>query len=68
MSARRVALQVRANGSNTPRGRLIFAVFSSDVLDDEQKTRKVGNLLTNMRRAGIIRNTGSRRAPKWELV
>lgn len=40
----------------------------SDVLDDEQKTRKVGNLLTNMRRAGIIRNTGSRRAPKWELV
>jgi len=28
VSARRVALQVRANGSNTPWGRLIFAVFS----------------------------------------
>jgi len=28
VSARRVALQVRANGSNTPRGRLLFAVFS----------------------------------------
>ena len=29
VSARRVALQIRANGSNTPRGRLKFAVFSS---------------------------------------
>jgi hypothetical protein len=29
VSARRVALQVRANGSNTPWGRLIFAVFST---------------------------------------
>ena len=28
MLARRVALQVRANGSNTPRGWLIFAAFS----------------------------------------
>ncbi|MCF6282607.1 MAG: putative DNA binding domain-containing protein [Candidatus Polarisedimenticolaceae bacterium] len=38
----------------------------SDALDDEQKETKIGNLLTNMRRAGKIKNTASRRAPRWE--
>jgi hypothetical protein len=33
MPARRVALYVRAGGSNTPRGWLSFAVFSKGLLD-----------------------------------
>lgn len=37
----------------------------SDALDAEQKRRKIGNLLTSMRNAGSIKNTGSRRAPRW---
>ncbi len=40
----------------------------SDALDDEQKSNKVANLLTNLRRSGRIRNTGSRKVPQWELA
>jgi ATP-dependent DNA helicase RecG len=40
----------------------------SDALNDEQKSNKVANLLTNLRRSGRIRNTGSRKAPQWELA
>jgi ATP-dependent DNA helicase RecG len=40
----------------------------SDALDNEQKSNKVANLLTNLRRSGRIRNTGSRKAPQWELA
>jgi len=40
----------------------------SDALDDKQKRRKVGNLLTNLRRAGRICNTGSRKDPEWKLA
>lgn len=40
----------------------------SDALDAEQKKNKIGNLLTNLRRAGKIRNTGSRKMPRWELA
>ena len=40
----------------------------SDALDDEQKKNKVANLLTKMRRAGRLRNTGSRKAPQWVLA
>ena len=39
-----------------------------DRLDDEQKRRKVGYLLTRLRRANRIRNAGSRKAPRWVLV
>ncbi|MDT8376074.1 MAG: putative DNA binding domain-containing protein [Mariprofundaceae bacterium] len=39
----------------------------SDVLDEEQKKKKVANLLTKLRRAGTIRNDGSRTAPEWVL-
>lgn len=39
----------------------------SDALDDEQKITKIGNLLTNMRRAGKITNTGSRKVPSWQI-
>ena len=40
----------------------------SDALNDYQKSRKIGNLLTNLRRSGVIRNHGSDRAPEWRLV
>jgi len=40
----------------------------SDALDGEQKKKKVGNLLTKLRRAGVIRNDGSRKAPGWVLA
>lgn len=40
----------------------------SDVLDDKQKYVKVGNLLTKLRRRGVIVNRGSDAAPRWELV
>lgn len=39
----------------------------SEALDADQKKRKVANLLTKLRRAGVIRNVGSRSQPRWEL-
>jgi len=40
----------------------------SDVLDLDQKKQKVANLLTKLRRAGIIRNQGPKKAPEWVLA
>lgn len=40
----------------------------SDVLDDKQKYGKVSNLLTKLRRRGVIENTGSDTAPCWQLA
>lgn len=40
----------------------------SDALDEEQKKKKVANLLTKLRRAGVIRNDGPRKAPEWVLA
>lgn len=40
----------------------------SDALDDAQKYRKIGNLLTKLRRRGQVRNTGSRGQPRWVLL
>jgi len=40
----------------------------SDALDEEQKQNKIGNLLTNLRRAKRIKNTGSRKVPVWVLA
>ena len=40
----------------------------SDALDDEQKRNKISNLLSNMRRAGRIQNTGARKAPSWVVA
>jgi len=40
----------------------------SDALDVEQKTNKVSNLLTILRRRGIIVNKGSKKSPSWELA
>jgi len=39
----------------------------SDALDEDQKKKKVANLLTKLRRAGTIHNDGSRTAPEWVL-
>jgi ATP-dependent DNA helicase RecG len=40
----------------------------SDALDNEEKTNKVSNLLTNLRRSGRIHNTGPRKTPQWKLA
>jgi ATP-dependent DNA helicase RecG len=40
----------------------------SDALDGKQKATKIGNLLTSMRKAGIIQNAGGRGLPQWTLV
>jgi ATP-dependent DNA helicase RecG len=39
-----------------------------DTLTPEQKTRKVANLLTKLRRDGHIHNSGSRTNPLWTLA
>jgi ATP-dependent DNA helicase RecG len=39
----------------------------SDVLNHKQKQNKIGNLITSMRQAETIINTGSRKAPQWIL-
>ena len=40
----------------------------SDALDAGQKEKKIANLLTKLRRAGRITNTGSRGQPAWKLA
>jgi ATP-dependent DNA helicase RecG len=40
----------------------------SDALSDEQKTNKINNLLTKLRRGGRIVNKGSDRSPRWWLA
>ncbi|CDZ51197.1 RNA-binding domain-containing protein [Neorhizobium galegae] len=40
----------------------------SEALDETQKTHKIGNLLSALRRKGRIRNFGSMAAPKWQLT
>lgn len=37
----------------------------SDGLNDEQKVHKISNLLTKMRRSGLIVNAGSDKSPSW---
>lgn len=37
----------------------------SDALNTEQKRRKIGNLLSRMRRAGMIENRGTRKSSRW---
>ena len=40
----------------------------SDALNDYQKKRKIGNLLTNLRRSEVIYNASSNKAPEWRLA
>ena len=46
--------------------KLLFTKLG-DMLTDDEKNKKVGNLLTSLRREGRIFNAGSRRYPEWEL-
>jgi len=39
-----------------------------DRLTQEQKLRKVHNLLQELRRSGLINNRGSRSKPQWVVV
>jgi ATP-dependent DNA helicase RecG len=39
----------------------------SDALDEAQKANKIGNLLSGLRRKGVILNAGSKPAPAWKL-
>ena len=39
----------------------------SDALDEAQKANKIGNLLSSLRRKGVILNAGSKPAPAWKL-
>lgn len=39
----------------------------SEALDANQKKTKVANLLTKLRRSGVLRNVSSRSQPQWEL-
>ena len=39
-----------------------------DVLTLVQKKNKIGNLLTKLRKSGLIINVGSRTAPRWEII
>ena len=40
----------------------------SDALTDQQKYNKISSLLTKLRRRGVIRNSGSDKAPCWRLA
>lgn len=40
----------------------------SDALDEAQKTNKISNLLTKLRRKAVIVNTGSDSSPQWHLA
>lgn len=40
----------------------------SDLLDENQRRNKIGNLLTSLREEGTIRNAGPKKTPKWVLT
>lgn len=39
-----------------------------DWMDDKQKKSKIGNLITDLRKAGIITNQGTYKVPQWVLL
>ena len=39
----------------------------SEALTEQQKATKITNLLTKLRRHGVIVNRGTRTKPRWEL-
>ncbi|MGS1015214.1 RNA-binding domain-containing protein [Rhodanobacter sp. UC4450_H17] len=60
-------LTLKGSASRTDINGLLMGKLS-DALDDKQKDNKIANLLTNLRRKGRIRNTGSRGQPVWKLA
>ncbi len=55
------------NASRTELDNLLIGKMS-EVLDQDQKKSKIANLLTKLRKRGVIENTGSRKAPEWALI
>ena len=39
-----------------------------EALSEDEKRNKINNLITKWRRAGIIVNHGSKKAPRWTLA
>ena len=60
-------LQQFGQASRTEINKLLLDKLS-EALDAGQKEKKIGNLLTKLRRAGRIINTGSRGQPLWKLA
>ena len=60
-------LTIRGTASRKQIDRLLLKQFSK-VLSAEQKDKKVGTLLTSLRRKGVIINTRSRKDASWALV
>jgi ATP-dependent DNA helicase RecG len=40
----------------------------SEALDEQQRDTKISNMLTSMRKAGDIKNAGTRKEPRWQLA
>ena len=59
-------LQKYSKASRNELDELLFPKLP-EVLTEEQKEHKVRNLLQALRRAGFIRNAGSRATPIWIL-
>ncbi len=47
---------------------LLLRPVLSETLTEQQKATKITNLLTRLRRQGVIANRGSRTRPQWELL
>lgn len=60
-------LEKFGQASRSEIGRLLTDKLS-DALNHKQKYNKIGSLLTKLRRAGVIVNTGSDTAPCWRLA
>lgn len=60
-------LQQSGRASRTDINKLLIDKLS-DALTLEQKQRKIGNLLTKLRRQGRILNVGSRGKPEWRIA
>ena len=60
-------LKQYGSASRVQLNQLLYPVLSND-LDEDQKYSKVRNLLTNLRKQGIICNNGSGSRSRWQLV
>jgi ATP-dependent DNA helicase RecG len=60
-------LEKHGTASRKDIDKLLWKILS-EALDDGQKSRKIANLLSNLRRSGKIKNCGSDRVPDWKLA
>lgn len=65
-----LVLEYLAKFENATRKEINEFIFSKlgDALSEKQKYEKVSNLLSNMRRAGLIRNAGNDAKPNWRIA